>query len=192
MVCVLPFFLSVDNINGQVLDFIDKTRQFLPDRIRSVAEEKSRRDISDTAYSRLSTKLTSRNLRLFGDLTVIVRNYTDDSVLFNNTKMNSFPPAEDVAPSARYTAMVAFMYRSISNQLFKSYLGDLVPMVSRVYFPFFNAQYVGDGVNIGRGMATADVLSHEWSHGYTSATSNLLYAYQSGAINEAMSDMYAI
>ena len=120
---------------------------------------------------------------------MIIRNYTDDSVLFNNTKMNSFPPALDVASSARYTAMVSFMYRSISNQLFKSYLGDLAPMMARIYYPYFDAQYVGEGVNVGYGLVTPDVIAHEWSHGYTSATSNLLYAYQSGAINEAMSDM---
>ena len=36
--------------------------------------------------------------------------------------------------------------------------------------------------------AEFDVTGHEVAHGVTAATSNLLYAYQSGAINEALSD----
>jgi len=35
-----------------------------------------------------------------------------------------------------------------------------------------------------------DVVSHEWTHSYTGATHGLIYAWQSGALNEAYSDMF--
>ena len=35
-----------------------------------------------------------------------------------------------------------------------------------------------------------DVVSHEWGHAYTEYTHNLVYAYQSGALNEAYSDFW--
>ncbi len=43
----------------------------------------------------------------------------------------------------------------------------------------------------GAGYASADdVVGHELSHGVTQYTSNLMYAFQSGAINESMSDVF--
>lgn len=43
----------------------------------------------------------------------------------------------------------------------------------------------------GANYASADdVVGHELTHGFTSFTSNLLYYYQSGAINESMSDVF--
>jgi Zn-dependent metalloprotease len=45
----------------------------------------------------------------------------------------------------------------------------------------------GDGV----GFALADdVVGHEWTHGVTQYTSGLFYYYQSGAINESLSDIW--
>lgn len=35
-----------------------------------------------------------------------------------------------------------------------------------------------------------DVVSHEWSHAYTEYTHGLVYAYQSGALNEGYSDIF--
>jgi Zn-dependent metalloprotease len=59
---------------------------------------------------------------------------------------------------------------------------------------FFN------GVNITYGIGDfqtyypfslgADVVAHEFSHGWTWQTSNLEYKYQSGALNEAFSDIF--
>src|SRR5205823_4808325 len=43
----------------------------------------------------------------------------------------------------------------------------------------------------GDGYAAADdVVGHEFSHGFTQFESNLYYYMQSGAINEAMSDIF--
>jgi len=42
----------------------------------------------------------------------------------------------------------------------------------------------------GEGWATDDIAAHELTHGVTESESNLIYAYQSGAINEAFSDIW--
>jgi len=54
-----------------------------------------------------------------------------------------------------------------------------------------NAFWNGRGMYYGSGWTTADdVVAHEMTHGVTERTSKLLYLYQSGAINEAMSDIF--
>ncbi|MBU1878410.1 MAG: M4 family metallopeptidase, partial [Chloroflexi bacterium] len=47
----------------------------------------------------------------------------------------------------------------------------------------------GDGVTFIELCADLDVVAHELSHGVTEATSNLIYQYESGALNEAFSDI---
>ena len=38
--------------------------------------------------------------------------------------------------------------------------------------------------------AADDIAGHEWGHAYTEFTSDLIYAYESGALNEAYSDVW--
>jgi vibriolysin len=47
----------------------------------------------------------------------------------------------------------------------------------------------GDGFNTFYPLVSLDVSAHEVSHGFTEQNSNLIYAGQSGGINEAFSDM---
>jgi bacillolysin len=53
-----------------------------------------------------------------------------------------------------------------------------------------NAYWNSESTNYCPGFDADDVVSHEWSHGYTEYTSNLVYAYQSGALNESYSDIF--
>lgn len=56
--------------------------------------------------------------------------------------------------------------------------------------PYLNAFWDGSQMVFGPGLASADdVVAHELTHGVTERTSNLVYWYQSGAINEALSDI---
>jgi bacillolysin len=56
---------------------------------------------------------------------------------------------------------------------------------------FENAFWDGSQMTYGDGFADADdVVGHELTHGVTEKTSNLLYWYESGAINESMSDVF--
>ena len=53
-----------------------------------------------------------------------------------------------------------------------------------------NANWNGFSANYCDGTASDDVIAHEWGHAYTEYTNNLVYAWQSGAINEAYSDIW--
>ncbi|MBW4619820.1 MAG: M4 family metallopeptidase [Cyanosarcina radialis HA8281-LM2] len=54
-----------------------------------------------------------------------------------------------------------------------------------------NAFWNGTQIVYGAGFSQADdVVGHELTHGVTQYTSNLLYYYQSGAINESFSDLW--
>ncbi|TXD84872.1 T9SS type A sorting domain-containing protein [Subsaximicrobium wynnwilliamsii] len=53
-----------------------------------------------------------------------------------------------------------------------------------------NASWNGVTANYCTGTASDDVVAHEWGHAYTQFTSNLIYAYQAGAINESYSDIW--
>jgi len=53
-----------------------------------------------------------------------------------------------------------------------------------------NASWNGSTANYCTGTAADDVVAHEWGHAYTQFTSGLIYAYQSGALNEAYSDIW--
>ncbi len=53
-----------------------------------------------------------------------------------------------------------------------------------------NAYWNGTSTNYCPAFDADDVVSHEWSHAYTQFTHNLIYAFQSGALNEAYSDIF--
>ena len=72
-------------------------------------------------------------------------------------------------------------------------------MLSTVHYgkAYDNAAWDGTGMLYGDGGAeflplslALDVVGHEFTHGVTSATSNLDYEAQSGALNEAVSDIF--
>lgn len=56
--------------------------------------------------------------------------------------------------------------------------------------PMPNAFWNGAQITVGGGMATSDIVAHELAHGVTEKTAGLAYMYQSGAVNEALSDIY--
>jgi hypothetical protein len=162
-----------------VVEWIDKSKRFSFETADQITDERSR----------LSSKQFSRQLRVFDDLSFVVFDDTNGAVLFDDS-YSTLPGEHDVSASVRYSAYTTRMYRAISNQTFLSYAKTNTTLRINVYMPDFNAYFVGTGIVIGKGFAVLDVMAHEWSHGYTTSTSNLIYSYQSGAIDEAMSDMY--
>ncbi|MFK8014818.1 MAG: M4 family metallopeptidase [Gammaproteobacteria bacterium] len=53
-----------------------------------------------------------------------------------------------------------------------------------------NAQFTGSYIRFCDGTTTDDIVGHEWAHGYTQETHGLIYRFQSGAMNEAYSDIF--
>ncbi|MDJ1134863.1 M4 family metallopeptidase [Streptomyces iconiensis] len=79
--------------------------------------------------------------------------------------------------------------------------GDGKGAVSRVHYGdnYVNAFWddscfcmtYGDGEGNKKPLTSLDVAAHEMSHGVTSTTANLVYAGESGGLNEATSDIFA-
>ncbi|REL28081.1 DUF4215 domain-containing protein [Thalassotalea euphylliae] len=53
-----------------------------------------------------------------------------------------------------------------------------------------NASWNGVYISFCPGVTSDDVTAHEWAHAYTQYTNNLIYQWQSGALNEAYSDIW--
>jgi bacillolysin len=76
--------------------------------------------------------------------------------------------------------------------------GKGLPLISLVRYcpdaghcPYQNANWDGHQMTYGAGFSSGDdVVGHELSHGFTDFTSHLFYYYQSGAINESLSDVF--
>ena len=75
--------------------------------------------------------------------------------------------------------------------------GSGMPLSATVRFcepgypcPFANAFWNGSRMYFGQGFVADDVVGHELTHGVTQYESNLVYANQSGAMNESFSDIW--
>ena len=53
-----------------------------------------------------------------------------------------------------------------------------------------NANWNGATTNYCNGVTADDVVAHEWGHAYTEFTHDLIYQWQSGALNESYSDIW--
>jgi Zn-dependent metalloprotease len=56
--------------------------------------------------------------------------------------------------------------------------------------PYSNAFWDSTQMVFGQGFGTDDITGHELTHGVTENESNLIYAFESGAINESFSDIW--
>lgn len=94
----------------------------------------------------------------------------------------------------------AHHFGSVAFDMYQSYLGIsplAIQLQQRVHYStgYDNAFWNGIGMTYGDGAATfyplvsLDVTAHEISHGFTEQNSGLIYAGQTGGINEAFSDM---
>ncbi len=74
---------------------------------------------------------------------------------------------------------------------------ELVSRVHAVNKYYVNAYWNGEVASFGNGdcdrydpLTTLDIVGHEFIHGFTDYTSDLIYANESGALNEAISDIF--
>ncbi|MFP5452315.1 MAG: M4 family metallopeptidase, partial [Thermoleophilia bacterium] len=97
----------------------------------------------------------------------------------------------------------AYEFAGATYDLFSNVLGrDSIdgagmPIVQTVRYcepgfacPYDNAFWNGSQAVYGTGWATDDIVAHELTHGVTENSAKLFYYYQSGAINESMSDIF--
>ncbi len=94
----------------------------------------------------------------------------------------------------------AHYFGKVVFNMYNAYIGKpplTFQLLMRVHYAtnYENAFWDGSSMTFGDGytkfypLVSLDVTSHEVSHGFTSQNSNLIYANQSGGINEAYSDI---
>ena len=111
---------------------------------------------------------------------------------------NSFPSATATGVQAHFGAEQTHKY-FFGNHGRNSYNGAGAIINSYVSYGnnYVNAFWDGsrmtygdgDGVNYGP-LVSLDIVGHEITHGVTEYTANLVYSYQSGALNESFSDIF--
>jgi Zn-dependent metalloprotease len=123
-----------------------------------------------------------------------MHNLTENGTIVTGTDLNNISdaPIDDAHGFAEITLDMLSDngFNSIDNQGFK--------IVSRVHFDnaFENAFWDGTQMTYGDGATTffplsgdVDVVAHEIHHGFTTFHSNLIYAQESGGMNESFSDI---
>lgn len=104
----------------------------------------------------------------------------------------------DLVTAHSYLGLVYDYYRTVFNRA--GIDGLNLPIYATVHYPgngdnaFWNGQakgmyFLDPGQQGWHTASSIDVMAHEYSHGVTQFTSNLLYLSQSGALNEAFSDI---
>lgn len=106
----------------------------------------------------------------------------DDDPVVNDADVDN---AHDAAIAARR------YFQNTHNR--QSYDGVGGIITSTVHFGqnYQNAAWNGRQMFYGDGFAVMDVVVHEFTHGVTQYTANLEYNWQSGALNESLSDIFA-
>jgi bacillolysin len=122
----------------------------------------------------------------------------------NNCTPAQYVRIEGQAPTGNSDVDLAYDYAGVTYDYFFDHFGrdsldgKGLPLISLVRYcsndspcPLENASWNGQQMTYGAGYAAADdVVGHELTHGFTEFTSHLFYYYQSGAINESLSDVF--
>lgn len=120
--------------------------------------------------------------------------FTDADNNWNNVNANK----DEVATDAHFGAEQTYLYY-YNRYGRKSYDNNNTKLRSYVHYSnnYDNAFWDGQRMTYGDGnqfkpLTCLDVAAHEMSHGVTSASSNLVYNGESGALNESFSDIFAV
>jgi bacillolysin len=101
----------------------------------------------------------------------------------------------------RYTGNVVDYFRTVHGRNSFDGASGMLRIVTHLGTDYSNGYWDGTQVNLGDGSGVAstgddyecsdDWLAHEWTHAYTQYTCGLNYLNESGALNEAFSDIMA-
>lgn len=99
---------------------------------------------------------------------------------------------EEVAGLIDFTEDSYDLFNNVAGGTYPSFDGASAPMhgVVDAAINCPNANWDGTSTNYCLGLATDDVVGHEWAHAYTQLSHGLIYAYQPGALNESFSDIF--
>lgn len=119
--------------------------------------------------------------------------YSNATLVFDTTSDNYTYPTNDQEMNYLIdnTLYVKYMYYSLSAGTYLTWNETNTDLNIEYNLSIANAYFDGYwGIHFGTGYITDDVVPHEWSHGYTQTGCGLIYEYESGAMNEAFSDIF--
>jgi Zn-dependent metalloprotease len=96
----------------------------------------------------------------------------------------------DADNAHRYAADTFVFYNTHHGRNSFDNQGGTIDSTVHFGIGYQNAFWDGTRMVYGDNMAADDVVGHEITHGVTQYASNLIYSYQSGAINESLSDIW--
>ena len=145
--------------------------------------------------------IDSRNGNVLASLTHILD--AKNRVIYNVNNKRSLTGAtlariEGQAATGNTDVDQAYDYSGDTYDFYKNAYGrDSIDglglaMTSYVHYKvgYQNAYWSGSYMVYGDGFTVDDVAAHELTHGVTQYTAALVYSYQSGALNESMSDIF--
>ncbi len=120
--------------------------------------------------------------------------FTDSDNFWNNAN----PELDEYAADAHWATEMTYDYYYNTHSR-NSIDGSGFKLISYIHYDtdyanaFWNGNYMtygdGNGSTISP-LTTVDICAHEITHGLTSYTAALVYSYESGALNEAFSDIF--
>lgn len=120
--------------------------------------------------------------------------FLDDDNYWNNVNAQQ----DEAATDAHWGAEMTFDY-FLQKHNYIGVDGDSMPLVSYVHYDHgvVNAFWAGNWAQFGDGdgstttaLTSLDVVGHEFMHGVTDFTADLVYRDESGALNESFSDIF--
>ena len=121
--------------------------------------------------------------------------FTDSNNVWNNVNAQE----DEYATDAHWGSQKTYDYFSVkhgrngidgSGYLMRAYIHYDVSVRNA----FWNGNYItiGDGNATSTPLTTCDIVGHEWAHGLTDFTSDLIYQNEFGALNESFSDIFGV
>jgi Zn-dependent metalloprotease len=103
-----------------------------------------------------------------------------------------YPGSVDINHLIEYSKDTYNLVASATDEAFLSWDGvdGIMHSVNDAPISCPNASWNGTSTNYCIGVTGDDTVAHEWGHAYTDSTHNLIYQWQSGALNEAYSDIF--
>lgn len=106
---------------------------------------------------------------------------------------DAFPGGLDADDQELLTATAEFynlMHRTFGRASFDGNNGQMRGITNASLSNCPNANAGGNVVRHCTGVVGDDIVAHEWTHNYISSMNGLIYAFESGAINEGFADIF--
>ena len=193
-----PLYRAWVYIDAHSGDFISENLRIHDNNVPATGNSEYNGNVSFTADYTGSNYRLRQTANGQGVETYDMNNGTNYGNASDVTSSNSNFTNDDAAVSAHWGAEETHSYYLTAHGR-NSYDGNGSKLRSYVHYSnnyvnaFWDGQRMtygdGDGVNYGP-LVSMDIVAHELTHGVTEYSANLVYSYESGALNESFSDIF--